>query len=121
MQAILALVNDLFFLLKIRDTVTHVGYSMHVAGSVGEFFDKLARTCPSLIILDLTISGVEIPPLLRQLREDPHQRAIPVLAYTTHADWKRTAPLHAECSRVVTKDTLSHQMPELIQQLIHQD
>lgn len=121
MKAILALVNDLFFLFKIRDTATHLGYSIDVAGSSAEFLDKLAGASPSLIILDLTISGVDIPALLRQLREDPHQRAIPLLAYTTHADWKRTTPMHAECSRVVTKETLSHQLPDLIQQLIHQN
>ena len=121
MQAILAVVNDLFFLLKIRDTVAHLGYSIDIAGNSAEFFDKLARTPPSLIILDLTIGGVDIPTLLRQLRENSHQGTIPLLAYTTHADWKRTAPLHAECGRVVTKETLSQQLPDLIQQLIQQD
>jgi hypothetical protein len=41
--------------------------------------------------------------------------AAPVLGYTTHALARTTQPLHARCRRVVTKETLTQELPELLQ------
>jgi len=38
----------------------------------------------------------------------------PVLAYTTHALAKQTQPWHARCDRVVTKETLTAELPTLL-------
>ena len=119
-KAILALVNDLYFAAKIGDTAKYLGHPIAFTGNGPDFFNTLARARPALIIADLTIGGVDIAAVLRELKEDPQQAAIPVLGYTTHADWKRTGPLHDKCSKVVTKDTLSHSLPDLIRQMINQ-
>jgi hypothetical protein len=37
-----------------------------------------------------------------------------VLGYTTHALAKATQPLHGRCTRVVTKETLTQELPELL-------
>jgi 23S rRNA pseudouridine1911/1915/1917 synthase len=117
--SILALVNDLFFALKIQDTAKHLGLPIAVAGSSAEFFDRLTGLQPALVIADLTMGGVDMAALLEQYSADPRRAAVPVLGYTTHADWKRTSPLHDKCAKVVTKDTLSRSLPALIQQLLH--
>ena len=41
--------------------------------------------------------------------------AAPVLGYTTHALARTTQPLHARCRRVVTKEALTQELPELLQ------
>jgi hypothetical protein len=41
--------------------------------------------------------------------------AAPVLGYTTHALAGTTRPLHARCRRVVTKEALTQELPELLQ------
>jgi len=38
----------------------------------------------------------------------------PVLGFTTHALARATQPLHARCARVVTKETLTLELPELL-------
>ena len=38
----------------------------------------------------------------------------PVLGFTTHALAKATQPLHGRCTRVVTKETLTQELPELL-------
>lgn len=119
-KAILALVNDLYFAAKIGDTARYLGYPIEFTGSGPDFFDRLAHARPALIIADLTIGGVDIAEVLRELKEDPQQAAVPVLGYTTHADWKHTGPLHDKCTKVVTKDTLSRSLPDLIRQTINQ-
>ena len=115
--SIVALVNDLFFALKIEDTAKHLGLPIIFAGSAAEFFERLKGCQPVLVIADLTMGGVDIAGFLERLMTEPQYRAVPVLGYTTHADWKRTSPLHGKCAKVVTKDTLSRRLPELIQQL----
>jgi CheY-like chemotaxis protein len=117
-RPILALVTDLFFTLKIGDTAKSVGLPIQFAGSPEEFLDKVRQTRPALIVADLTLDGVDMATLFEQLTAQAPQDTVPILGYTTHADWKRTGPLHGRCTKVVTKDTLSHHLGELIQQLM---
>ena len=69
-------------------------------------------------MLDLTLSGMDLVALFERLASEAPPPAVPVLGYTTHANWKRTVPLHDRCTKVVTKDTLSRSLAELIQQLV---
>jgi hypothetical protein len=117
-RPVLALVNDLFFTLKIGDTAKYLGIPIQFAASAPEFFGRLAATRPALMIVDLTLSGVDMEGLFERLGSEGQPPAAPILGYTTHADWKRTGPLHDRCTRVVTKDTLSRSLAELMQQLI---
>jgi CheY-like chemotaxis protein len=119
-RPILALVTDLFFTLKIGDTAKSVGLPIQFAGSAEEFLDSFQKTRPALVIADLTLNGIDVAALFEELAADAHQATVPILGYTTHADWKRTGPLHDRCTKVVTKDTLSRSLAELMQQLIQQ-
>jgi CheY-like chemotaxis protein len=119
-RPILALVTDLFFTLKIGDTAKSVGLPIHFAGSAAEFLDSFRNARPALVIADLTLNGVDMAALFEELAADAHQVTVPILGYTTHADWKRTNPLHDRCTKVITKDTLSRSLAELMQQLIQQ-
>src|SRR5919202_6299208 len=98
-RSIGGLVNDLFFTLKIGDTAKYLGFPVQFTASAPEFFGQLATTRPALIIIDLTLSGVDIAALLARLTDDPQHTAVPILGYTTHADWKRTGPLHDNCTK----------------------
>jgi CheY-like chemotaxis protein len=117
-RPILALVTDLFFTLKIGDTAKSVGLPIQFAGSAEEFLESFQKTRPALVIADLTLNGIDVAALFEELAADVHQVTVPILGYTTHADWKRTGPLHDRCTKVVTKDTLSRSLAELMQQLI---
>jgi hypothetical protein len=117
-QPVLALVDDLFFTLKIGDTAKYLGLSAQFAASVPEFFGRLAVARPALVIVDLTLSTADMADFFTQLADDLPQATAPILGYTTHADWKRTSPLHDKCTKVVTKDTLSRNLPELMRQLM---
>jgi CheY-like chemotaxis protein len=119
-RPILALVTDLFFTLKIGDTAKSVGSPIQFVGSAEEFLDSFRKTRPALVIADLTLDGVDVAALFGALAADAHQVSVPILGYTTHADWKRTGPLHDRCTKVVTKDTLSRSLAELMQQLMRQ-
>jgi 23S rRNA pseudouridine1911/1915/1917 synthase len=117
-RPILALVTDLFFTLKIGDTARSAGLPIQFAGSTEAFLDSFRKRRPALVIADLTLDGVDIAGLFEQLTTEAHLTGVPILGYTTHADWKRTRPLHGRCTKVVTKDALSRSLAALIHQLI---
>ena len=119
-RRILALVTDLFFTLKIGDTAKSVGLPIHFVGSAEEFLDSIRKARPGLVIADLTLDGIDLAALFEELAAEAHQVPVPILGYTTHADWKRTSPLHDRCTKVVTKDTLSRSLAELMRQLTQQ-
>ena len=117
-KSILVLIDDLFFTLKIGDTAKHLGFSAYFAANDAEWASRLGIAPPALMIVDLTLSQVDMTEFFERLAREAPQARVPILGYTTHADWKRTSPLHDKCSRVVTKDTLSRSLAELIQELI---
>jgi hypothetical protein len=39
-----------------------------------------------------------------------------VLGYTTHALGRQTQPWHSRCDRVVTKETLTQELPRLLKE-----
>ena len=120
-RPILALVNDLFFIVKIGDAAKSLGCLIDFAGTSEEFLDRLRRsTCPALIIADLTLDGIDLVALFEQVAALVGQGTLPILGYTTHADWKRTGRLHDRCTKVVTKDVLSRNLADLIQQVMQQ-
>jgi hypothetical protein len=116
-RPILALVADLFFTLKIGDTAKAVGWPIDFVGSAEECLDHFRKARPVLVIADLTLHGVDMGALFEELAAEAHQVMVPILGYTTHADWKHTSPWHDKCAKVVTKDTLSRSLAELIQEL----
>jgi CheY-like chemotaxis protein len=115
-KPILALVADLFFILKMGDAAKSLGLPIRFAASAPEFFEQLGSTHPALIIVDLSLSGVDVAALCTRLTTDYTHAGVPILGYTTHADWKRTGALHDKCTRVVTKDTMSRSLPELMRE-----
>ena len=119
-RPILALVTDLFFTVKIGDTAKAVGLPIDFVGSAEQCLDSFRKARPALLIADLTLNGFDMGALFEELAAEASQVAVPILGYTTHADWKRTSPLHDKCTKVVTKDTLSRSLAGLMQQLTQQ-
>jgi CheY-like chemotaxis protein len=116
-RPILALVNDLFFILKIEDSAKSIGVPTQFAGSIDEFFEKFRQHPPGLIIIDLMLGEQDSATLFDPLTDAAKQTPVPILGYTTHADWKRTSSLHSQCTKVVTKEVLSRSLPDLMQQM----
>jgi CheY-like chemotaxis protein len=113
-KTILAFVPDLFFSTKIQDTAKHLGHAATISRTPDDFVRKAQELSPALLIVDLTAEGMGLEELLAKLRIETETAPIPLLAFTTHAAWKQTAPLHRLCNQVVTKDELSRDLPALL-------
>jgi len=89
-----------------------VGTPLGFARSPEEISAALAGETPALVIVDLTTNGWDYDALFAALAAAPD---VPVLGFTTHALARATQPLHAHCRRVVTKETLTQELPGLLQ------
>jgi len=112
MQArVIAVVKDLFFVARIRETARLVGTPLVFARTPEELTAALAVPA-GLVIVDLTAGDLDYPAVFQALDGVPSRP--PVLGFTTHALARETQPLHRACTRVVTKETLTQELPELL-------
>ncbi|MGH7335862.1 MAG: hypothetical protein ACREKS_24565 [Candidatus Rokuibacteriota bacterium] len=108
--SVVAVVKDLFFVARIRETARLVGVPVVFARSPEELA-QAGGSAPRFALVDLT-ADLDYARIFAVAK----QAQIPVLAFTTHALARQTQPWHARCQRVVTKETLSQELGSLLQQ-----
>jgi hypothetical protein len=107
---VLAIVKDLFFVARIRETARLVEVPLVIARSPQDVEAALTAR-PRFALLDLT-GGFDYEGVFRSLEG----AGVPVLAFTTHALAAHTKPWHSRCARVVTKETLTAELPRLLRE-----
>jgi hypothetical protein len=103
-------VKDLFFVARIRETARLAEVPLVLARSPEEV-ESAVRETSRFALLDLT-GGFDYERIIRALEG----ARIPVLAFTTHALARQTQPWHPRCARVVTKETLTAELPTLLRE-----
>ena len=107
-EGVLAVVSDLFFVARIRETARLAGVPVEFARTPEQVDAAVARG-PRFALVDLT-AGWDHGRVLDALA------GVPVLGFTTHALARQTEPWHARCARVVTKETLTQDLPQLLRE-----
>jgi DNA-binding NtrC family response regulator len=111
-RRVVAVVRDLFFVARIRETAKLVDTPLGFARGLEELGAALEGEPPGLVIIDLTTPGWDHAALLEMVAE--RAPGVPVLGYTTHVLARQTQPLHGRCDRVVTKEALSQELPDIL-------
>jgi hypothetical protein len=107
---VLAVVTDLFFVARIRETGRLAGVRVEFARTPEQIEASLEHA-PRLVLIDLT-AGYDYDRIFTALGG----ARPPVLGYTTHALGRQTQPWHSRCDRVVTKETLTQDLPRLLKE-----
>lgn len=110
-KTVVALARDLLFSSRIDATARGLGYRFRAARSIEALRVALAER-PGLLLVDLAAQGLDLDAAFRAAGEA--SPAMPVLGWTTHALWKATKPLHGRCTRVVTRETLTEELPDIL-------
>ena len=106
---VVAVVRDLFFIARIRETARLAGVPLEFARTPEDLATALA-TRPRFVLLDLT-GGFDYARVFETVEAAGRP---PVLGFTTHALARQSQPWHARCGRVVTKETLTQELPTLL-------
>ena len=116
-QRIVAAVRDLFFAVRIKDTLQAQGHEVVIAKSAEALNVALAApaAAPTLIIIDLNFRALDPPATIARLKADPATRAIPILAFGSHLDHAaRDAAKAAGADRVAANSQLADDLPGLV-------
>jgi len=115
---ILALEKDLFFAVKIRDTLRHHSMEVRTARNLAAFEQVLTTTGeekPVLAIVNISIQGIDWETAIRQACA----LDIPVLAFGSHIDLEAHARARqAGARRVVANSKFARDMPGLVQRIL---
>jgi DNA-binding response OmpR family regulator len=117
-KRLLALEKDLFFAVKMRDTLRHHDFEVQVARTLPAFSQALAASgeeAPALAIVNISTPGVDWEEAIRQTRA----HRLPVLAFGSHMDLDaRAKALQAGAARVVANSKFASDMPGLVRRLL---
>lgn len=113
---IIALEKDLFFSVKIRDTLSHHDMEVSIARNLSAFEKGLQTPHkPALAIVNISIQGVDWEEAIRAAVV----QQLPVLAFGSHMDLEaRKCALEAGATRVVANSKFTSDMPGLVQRLL---
>ncbi len=106
--------DDLLFSTRIASAVSGIGHRPHVVLTTGAFLEAL-RTHPAAAILNLASSRLDALAAVRDAKNDPATRMIPLLGFCGHADITRqTAACAAGCDLVATNGEVTAHLPRLL-------
>jgi CheY-like chemotaxis protein len=99
----------------LRGRLTRAGFSVIVAPDGEQGVTMAAADAPDLIVMDLSLPGLDGWEATRRLKASPHTRAIPVIALSAHAmEGDRAKALAAGCDDYDTKPV---DLPRLLEKI----
>jgi PleD family two-component response regulator len=112
---ILAVVDDLMFMSKIRSAATELGLTLAFARSSEAALAEMRRRGPSLVIFDLNNPRTDPMGTVARMKSDQALASIPTVGYVSHVDadvvnCARTAGV----DDVVARSTFSQRLREIL-------
>jgi len=115
---ILALEKDLFFSVKMRDTLRHHDMEVKTVRTLAAFEQGLTAAGeekPALVIVNTATTGVDWEAAIRQARASGYA----VLAFGSHMDLEaRARAIEAGAQRIVANSKFTSDMPELVKRML---
>lgn len=117
---ILAVVEDLIFLLKIQQTAQQVGVSVEPV-ELSKAQERLQQSPVCAVLLDLNYRSGSAVEAARAIKADPAISRVQVLGFLSHVqgDLARDARL-AGCDLVLARSAFTQQLPQLLLKLAGQ-
>ena len=117
---VLALEKDLFFSVKMRDTLRHYDIEVKTVRNLPAFEESLKANSSSsfaLAIVNTATNGVDWETAIRKARAV----GLKVLAFGSHMDLEaRSKALNAGAQRVVANSKFTSDMPGLVQRILNE-
>ena len=114
MAHVLALMDDLMFLSRIREAARGPGLEVRSVRGLPELL-AACRPAPRVIFLDLDAARLPVAEVLAALRSDPELAAIPRVGFVSHVHAEKAAAARAAgCTRVVARGAFVKELPSLL-------
>jgi CheY-like chemotaxis protein len=113
-KKVLAVLEDLFFSVKINESAKRSGLAIEFVKSEHDALEK-ARDHPTVIIVDLNFGGIDPVQLITKLKADEHTRSVSIIGYVSHvqAELKQQAQ-EAGCNMVLARSAFSQNLQQIL-------
>lgn len=113
-KPVLAVVEDLFFSVKINEAAKRAGLQLRFVKSQADALDQAAQQQPELLILDLNFAAVDPVGLIQQLKAGD-TRSISLLGYLSHVQGElKQKAQEAGCDVVLARSAFSNSLPQIL-------
>lgn len=113
-KKIVAVLNDLFFTVKINESAKRAGLPITFVKSETDVMVQAAEQ-PALIIFDLNYSGIDALALIRKLKSGEETKNINVIGYLSHVQGElKQAAQEAGCDMVMARSAFSQNLPVIL-------
>lgn len=115
-RRVIALVDDMFFVARIRGTAEGLGVPVHFARSISAVCELATKEPTSLIIADLQVRCCDPFGLAERLKSDEHLKTIPLLGFFSHVQTalQRRAE-QAGFDRILPRSSFSKNLPQILE------
>ncbi|HWZ34294.1 MAG TPA: hypothetical protein VNX18_23310 [Bryobacteraceae bacterium] len=113
-QRILAVVEDLFFTVKINESAKRAGMPIVFVKSEKDAMDQAGQK-PALIIVDLNCGAIDPLHLVRTLKANEETKGISLIGYLSHVQGElKQQAQEAGCDMVLARSTFSQNLPQIL-------
>ncbi|HEY6341018.1 MAG TPA: response regulator [Bryobacteraceae bacterium] len=113
-KRILAVLDDLFFTVKINESAKRAGLPVEFIKSERDVLEK-AKTHPVLIIIDLNYAGIDSLKLVQDLKAAEDTKAVRLLGYLSHVQGElKLKAQEAGCNMVLARSAFSQNLPQIL-------
>jgi len=113
-KKVLAVLDDLFFTVKINEAAKRAGLAITFVKSQRDALDQAAGG-PALIILDLNFTGIQPVELIRKFKADPNLQKINLVGYVSHVQGElKQEAQEAGCDMVLARSAFSQSLQQIM-------
>jgi PleD family two-component response regulator len=113
-KKVLAVLEDLFFTVKINESAKRAGMHAQFVKSQKDTLDQAAEQ-PAVIILDLNFSSIEPLELIRRLKADEGTKGVNLIGYVSHVQGElKLQAQEAGCDMVLARSAFSQNLPIIL-------
>jgi CheY-like chemotaxis protein len=112
---ILAVVDDLFFVVKINDSAKRAGLTCEFLKSEEALIEKATAETPLMIILDLNAGSVDAVPTISKLKSIEALRPISIISFVSHVQGElKQQAQDAGANMVMARSAFSTNLPQIL-------
>ena len=111
---ILAVVEDLFFTVKINESAKRAGMPIQFVKTEADTLARAAEN-PALIIIDLNLSRIDPLKLISELKANEETKDISLIGYLSHVQGElKQQAQEAGCDMVMARSAFSQNLPQIL-------
>jgi PleD family two-component response regulator len=113
-KKVLAVLEDLFFTVKINESAKRAGMQAQFVKSQQDTLEQAAGK-PAVIILDLNFSSIEPLELIKRLKGDEGTKGVSLIGYVSHVQGElKQQAQEAGCDMVLARSAFSQNLPVIL-------